>query len=65
MVTGSSSRLRLGAEEKERLVKNAGEYCARHGKSAVVIASRATDATAGTLAAPGKLARATVEFRCQ
>jgi hypothetical protein len=30
-----------------------------------VIASNQNDATAGTLAAPGKLARATVQFRCQ
>lgn len=65
LVTGSSARLRLGAQEKERLVKNAEEYCARHGKSAVVIASTENDATSGTLAAPGKLARATVEFRCE
>jgi hypothetical protein len=30
-----------------------------------VIASNENDAKPGTLAAPGKLARATVEFRCQ
>ncbi|WHZ18266.1 MAG: hypothetical protein OJF55_000415 [Rhodanobacteraceae bacterium] len=64
-VTGSSARLSTGAEEKARLVKDADEYCERRGKSAVVVASSETDATSGTLAAPGKLARATVEFRCE
>lgn len=65
LVAGSSGRVSTGAEEKARLVKNADEYCEHRGKSAVVVASSATDATTGTLAAPGKLARATVEFRCQ
>lgn len=65
MVTGSSATLRTGAEEKARLVKDADAYCARRGKSAVMTASSETDATSGTLGAPGKLARATVEFRCQ
>jgi hypothetical protein len=64
LVTGSSAYL-SGAQEKARLVKDAEEYCRRRGKSAVVIASRENDATPGTLAAPGKLARSTVEFRCQ
>ena len=64
LVTGSSAHL-SGAEEKERLVGDADEYCKRRGKSAVVIASRENDAKPGTLAAPGKLARATIEFRCQ
>ena len=63
-VTGSSARL-SGAEEKARLVEDADAYCARRGKSAVVIASSENDATSGTLAAPGKLARATIQFRCQ
>ncbi len=63
-VTGSSGRL-SGAGEKARLVEDADAYCQRHGKSAVVIASNENDATHGTLAAPGKLARATVRFRCQ
>lgn len=63
-VTGSSGRL-TGAQEKARLVEDANAYCERRGKSAVVIASSENDATAGTLAAPGKLARATVQFRCQ
>ncbi len=65
LVAGSSGRVATGAEEKARLVKNADEYCQRRGKSAVVVASSQSDATSGTLAAPGKLARATVEFRCQ
>jgi len=65
LVTGSSAHLSLGAEEKARLVKDADAYCKRLGKSAVVIASSENDAKPGTLAAPGKLARATVEFRCQ
>jgi hypothetical protein len=63
-VTGSSGRL-SGAEQKARLVGDANAYCGRRGKAAVVIASSENDATPGTLAAPGKLARATVEFRCQ
>lgn len=63
-VTGSSGHL-SGAEEKARLVEDADAYCQRRGKSAVVIASNQNDATPGTLAAPGKLARATVQFRCQ
>lgn len=63
-VTGSSGRLN-GAQEKASLVKDADAYCERHGKSAVVIASSESDAKPGTLAAPGKLARATVQFRCQ
>ena len=54
-----------GALEKASLVEDADEYCKRRGKSAVVIASSENDAKPGTLAAPGKLARATVEFRCQ
>jgi hypothetical protein len=64
LVTGSSSHL-SGGQEKARLVKDADEYCQRRGKSAVVVDSRENDAEPGTLAAPGKLARATVEFRCQ
>ena len=64
-VTGSSTYLSSGAQEKARLVEDADEYCKRRGKSAVVIASRENDAKPGTLAAPGKIARATVEFRCQ
>ncbi len=63
-VTGSSGHL-SGAEEKARLVEDADAYCKRRGKSAAVIASSKNDATSGTLAAPGKLARATVQFRCQ
>lgn len=63
-VTGSSGHL-SGAEEKARLVKDADAYCAHRGKTAVVVAASQHDATPGTLAAPGKLARATVEFRCQ
>lgn len=63
-VTGSSGRL-SGAEEKARLVEDANAYCGHRGKSAVVIASSENDATTGTLAAPGKLARATVQFRCE
>jgi hypothetical protein len=54
-----------GAEEKDRLVGDADECCKRRGKSAVVIASTENDATPGTLAAPGTLARATVQFRCR
>lgn len=65
LVTGSSAVLSSGAQEKARLVKDADAYCARRGKAAVVIASRENDATPGTLAAPGKLTRATIEFRCQ
>ena len=65
LVTGSSSYLSIGAQEKARLVKDADAYCKRRGKSAVVIASSENDAKPGTLAAPGKLAQATVEFRCQ
>ena len=64
LVTGSSGRL-SGAQEKARLVEDADAYCTRRGKSAAVIASSENDAQPGTLAAPGKLARATVEFRCQ
>jgi len=64
LVTGSSAHL-SGAEEKTRLVGHADEYCKRRGKSAVVIASSENDAKPGNLAAPGKLARATIEFRCQ
>jgi hypothetical protein len=63
-VTGSSAHL-SGGQEKARLVEDADAYCTRQGKSAVVVASGQNDATSGTLAAPGKLARATVEFRCQ
>ena len=63
-VTGSSAHL-SGAEEKARLVGDANDYCEHRGKTAVVIASTENDATRGTLAAPGKLARATVQFRCQ
>lgn len=63
-VAGSSGRL-SGAEEKARLVEDADAYCRRSGKSAVVIASSENDAKPGTLAAPGKLARATVQFRCR
>jgi len=63
-VTGSSGRL-SGAEEKARLVEDADAYCEHRGKSAVVMRVSESDATSGTLAAPGKLARATVEFRCQ
>lgn len=65
LVAGSSGRVSTGAEEKARLVKNADEYCEHRGKSAIVVASSESDATAGTLAAPGKLARATAQFRCQ
>ncbi|MBS0431540.1 MAG: hypothetical protein JSS21_03920 [Proteobacteria bacterium] len=66
LVSGSSANLGSGAEEKARLVEDADEYCQRHdGKSAVVVASSENDAKPGTLAAPGKLARAVVEFRCQ
>lgn len=63
-VTGSSAYL-SGAEEKARLVEDADKYCKRHGKSAVVIAATENDAKPGTLAAPGTLARATVQFRCR
>ena len=63
-VTGSSAHL-SGAEEKAELIEQADAYCKHRGRSAVVIASSENDATAGTLAAPGKLARATVQFRCQ
>ena len=63
-VTGSSAHL-SGAQEKARLVEDANDYCQRHRKSAVVIASSENDAQPGTLAAPGKLARATIQFRCQ
>lgn len=65
VVTGSSASLSSGAQEKTLLVEDADEYCKRRDKSAVVIASSENDAKPGTLAAPGKLARATVEFRCQ
>jgi len=65
VVTGSSAHLGTGAEEKARLVENANDYCKRRDKSAVVIASEENDAKPGNLAAPGKLARATVQFRCQ
>lgn len=65
LVTGSSARLSRGAQEKARLVKDADAYCKRRGKSAVVIASSENDAKPGTLAAPGKLTRATEKFRCQ
>lgn len=64
MVTGSSGRL-SGAQEKARLVEDADAYCQRRGKSAVVTASSESDAKPGTLAEPGELARATIEFRCQ
>lgn len=63
-VTGSSGRL-SGTEEKASLVEDAKAYCQRHGKAAIVIAASASEATPGTLGAPGKLARATVQFRCQ
>ncbi|MER3546296.1 MAG: hypothetical protein C4338_01350 [Rhodanobacteraceae bacterium] len=65
LITGSSASLQSGAEEKAGLVEDANDYCERHGKSAVVIASSQNDATPGNLAAPGKLARATVKFRCE
>ena len=65
VVTGSSAHLSRGAEEKARLVENANDYCKRRDKSAVVVASSENDAKPGNLAAPGTLARATVEFRCQ
>gem|GEM_PF-1024448 len=65
VITGSSTTLHSGADEKARLVEDANDYCQRHGKSAVVIASVQNDAKPGTLAAPGKIARATIEFRCQ
>jgi len=45
--------------------EDADAYCEHRGKSAVVMRVSESDATSGTLAAPGKLARATVEFRCQ
>lgn len=63
-VTGSSAHL-SGAQEKAELVEQADAFCKHRDKSAVVIASNENDATAGTLAAPGKLARATVQFRCE
>lgn len=63
-VAGSSGRL-SGAEEKASLVKDAEDYCAHRGKTALVVASTQNDATPGTMAAPGKLARATVQFRCR
>lgn len=65
LVTGSSTFSSSGAREKVHLVDAADAYCKRRDKSAVVIASSENDATSGTLAAPGKLARATVQFRCQ
>ena len=65
LVSGSSMNSSRGAQQKARLVEDADKYCERHGKSAVVVASIENDAKPGTLAAPGKLARATVEFRCQ
>lgn len=65
LVSGSSARVNTGAEEKARLVNNANEYCEHRGKSAVVVAASESDAKPGTLAAPGSIARATVEFRCQ
>lgn len=65
VITGSSTSLHSGTDEKARLVEDANDYCQRHGKSAVVIASSQNDAKPGNLAAPGKLARATIEFRCQ
>ena len=65
VVSGSSAYLHSGADEKARLVEDANDYCKRRGKSAVVIASSQNDAKPGTLAAPGKIARATIEFRCQ
>ncbi|HWG11500.1 MAG TPA: hypothetical protein VN693_08415 [Rhodanobacteraceae bacterium] len=64
-VTGSSMNSSGGAKEKAHLVERAGAYCERRGKIAVVVASSENDAQPGTLAAPGKLARATVEFRCE
>jgi hypothetical protein len=63
-VTGSSAHL-TSAEEKARLVKDADAYCERLGKTAVVIASSGNEAKPGTLGSPGRLARATVQFRCQ
>jgi hypothetical protein len=65
LVAGSSGRVATGAEEKARLVKNADEYCQRRGKYAEVFQSGQSDATSGTMAAPGKLGRASVEIRCQ
>lgn len=62
---GSSATLTSGAQEKARLVKHADDYCKRSGKSAVIVASHASDATHGTLAAPGSMTRAEVEFKCQ
>lgn len=64
-VTGSSAHLATGAQEKARLMRDIDAYCARRDKSAVVVASSENDAARGTLAAPGKLARATIRFRCQ
>lgn len=63
-VTGSSGHLN-GAQEKARLIENANDYCKRRDQSAVVIDSSESDAKPGNLAAPGKLSRATVQFRCQ
>lgn len=65
LITGSSASLQRGAEERADLVEDANDYCKRHGKSAVVIASSQNDATPGNLAAPGNLAHATVKFRCK
>ena len=64
VVAGSSANS-SGAREKAHLVERAGAYCERRGKTAVVVASSENEAQPGTLAAPGKLAGATVEFRCQ
>lgn len=65
VLAGSSAHLKTGAEEKARLVADADAYCKRRGTSAVVIASSEIDAKPGTLAAPGNITHATVEFRCQ
>lgn len=62
---GSSATAASGAAEKASLVKHAGDYCKRSGQSAVIVASRERDATHGTLAAPGSIAGAEIEFRCQ
>lgn len=62
---GSSATLTSGAQEQARLVKHADHYCQRSGKSAVIVASREHDATHGTLAAPGSIARAEVKFKCE
>jgi hypothetical protein len=64
-VVTESSAHSSGAELTTRLTKDADDYCKRRGKSSVMVASRENDATSGTLAAPGKLAHSTVEFRCQ